>query len=167
MRTVLCLLGILVISSLRSSVRELNFEFCLFIFSIYFYLNFHFNFHSQIWLGDDSKKKIKEKLFLKRWVGEGLEYMFAARDMIKGNILRRLDGRKKRTSSENEIQNQLLAEYTRGIPDYEYTVETSLLSVDIAAGCQSRLSSSIKPNQTFFNTRIIYMLYIQKKMCNI
>jgi len=33
----------------------------------------------------------------------------------------RLDGRKKRTSSENEIQNQLLAEYTRGIPDYEYT----------------------------------------------
>ncbi|XP_023329176.1 ubiquitin recognition factor in ER-associated degradation protein 1 isoform X1 [Eurytemora carolleeae] len=32
----------------------------------------------------------------------------------------RLDGKKKRTSSENEIQNQLLAEYTRGIPDYNY-----------------------------------------------
>ena len=129
------MLGILVISSLRSYERELSFEFCLFIFSIYFYLKFHFNFHSQIWLGDDSKKKIKEKLFLKRWVGEGLEYLFAAKDIIKGNILRRLDGRKKRTSSENEIQNQLLAEYTRGIPDYEYTVETSPLFVDIAAGC--------------------------------
>eukprot|EP00088_Acartia_fossae_P009754 TRINITY_DN1478_c0_g1_i2.p1 TRINITY_DN1478_c0_g1~~TRINITY_DN1478_c0_g1_i2.p1 ORF type:complete len:317 (-),score=95.09 TRINITY_DN1478_c0_g1_i2:138-1043(-) len=32
----------------------------------------------------------------------------------------RLDGKKKRTSSENEIQSQLLAEYTRGIPDYDY-----------------------------------------------
>jgi len=32
----------------------------------------------------------------------------------------RLDGKKKRTCSENEIQNQLLAEYTRGIPDYDY-----------------------------------------------
>lgn len=33
---------------------------------------------------------------------------------------KRLDGRKKRTSSENEIQNQLLSQYTRGIPDYDY-----------------------------------------------
>jgi len=32
----------------------------------------------------------------------------------------RLDGKKKRTSSENEIQSQLLAEYTRGIPDYDF-----------------------------------------------
>lgn len=34
----------------------------------------------------------------------------------------RLDGKKKRTSSETEIQNQLLAEYTRGIPDFNYEV---------------------------------------------
>jgi len=32
----------------------------------------------------------------------------------------RLDGKKKRTNSENEIQSQLLAEYTRGIPDYDF-----------------------------------------------
>lgn len=32
----------------------------------------------------------------------------------------RLDGKKKRTSSEHEIQSQLLAEYTRGIPDYDF-----------------------------------------------
>jgi len=32
----------------------------------------------------------------------------------------RLDGKKKRTSSEHEIQSQMLAEYTRGIPDYDF-----------------------------------------------
>ena len=37
-------------------------------------------------------------------------------------IFLRLDGKKKRTSSETEIQNQLLAEYTRGIPDFNYEV---------------------------------------------
>ena len=35
-----------------------------------------------------------------------------------------MDGKKKRTNSENEIQTQLLAEYTRGIPDYDYEVPT-------------------------------------------
>jgi len=34
----------------------------------------------------------------------------------------RLDGKKKRTSSETEIQNRQLKEYTRGIPDYNFQV---------------------------------------------
>jgi len=34
----------------------------------------------------------------------------------------RLDGKKKRTSSETEIKNRQLAEYTRGIPDYNFQV---------------------------------------------
>jgi hypothetical protein len=38
-------------------------------------------------------------------------------------LILRLDGKKKRTSSETEIQNQLLAEYTRGIPDFNYEVD--------------------------------------------
>jgi len=34
----------------------------------------------------------------------------------------RLDGKKKRTNSETEIQSRQLAEYTRGIPDYNFQV---------------------------------------------
>jgi len=34
----------------------------------------------------------------------------------------RLDGKKKRTNSENEVQSKQLAEYTRGIPDYNFEV---------------------------------------------
>jgi len=34
----------------------------------------------------------------------------------------RLDGKKKRTNSETEIQNRQLKEYTRGIPDYNFQV---------------------------------------------
>jgi len=34
----------------------------------------------------------------------------------------RLDGKKKRTNSETEIQTRQLAEYTRGIPDYNFQV---------------------------------------------
>jgi len=34
----------------------------------------------------------------------------------------RLDGKKKRTNSETEIQSRQLAEYTRGIPDYNFEV---------------------------------------------
>jgi len=36
----------------------------------------------------------------------------------------RLDGKKKRTNSETEIQNRQLKEYTRGIPDYNFQVCT-------------------------------------------
>ena len=32
----------------------------------------------------------------------------------------RLDGKKKRTNSETEIQERQLKEYTRGIPDYNF-----------------------------------------------
>merc|ERR1719461_944865 len=34
----------------------------------------------------------------------------------------RLDGKKKRTNSETEIQSRQLKEYTRGIPDYNFQV---------------------------------------------
>merc|ERR1712223_1108731 len=34
----------------------------------------------------------------------------------------RLDGKKKRTNSETEIQERQLKEYTRGIPDYNFEV---------------------------------------------
>ena len=34
----------------------------------------------------------------------------------------RLDGKKKRTNSETEIQERQLREYTRGIPDYNFEV---------------------------------------------
>jgi len=34
----------------------------------------------------------------------------------------RLDGKKKRTNSEHEIQSKQLAEYTRGIPDYNFEI---------------------------------------------
>jgi len=34
----------------------------------------------------------------------------------------RLDGKKKRTNSEHEIQSKQLAEYTRGIPDYNFKI---------------------------------------------
>merc|ERR1711990_568548 len=34
----------------------------------------------------------------------------------------RLDGKKKRTNSETEIQERQLREYTRGIPDYNFQV---------------------------------------------
>jgi len=34
----------------------------------------------------------------------------------------RLDGKKKRTNSEHEIQSKQLAEYTRGIPDYNFQI---------------------------------------------
>merc|ERR1712058_64435 len=34
----------------------------------------------------------------------------------------RLDGKKKRLNSGAEIQNRQLAEYTRGIPDYNFEV---------------------------------------------
>ena len=36
----------------------------------------------------------------------------------------RLDGKKKRTNSETEIQSRQLKEYTRGIPDYNFQVGT-------------------------------------------
>merc|ERR1712096_352163 len=34
----------------------------------------------------------------------------------------RLDGKKKRTNSEHEIHSKQLAEYTRGIPDYNFEI---------------------------------------------
>jgi len=34
----------------------------------------------------------------------------------------RLDGKKKRTNSENELHSKQLAEYTRGIPDYNFEI---------------------------------------------